>query len=274
MEYKICRKCKKQKEINDFRKSGKYYRTECKICEKEYNKEYQKKYHKEYYKKNIEKIKEYRKNRTEINKQYMKKYYEEHKDTPEYKEKRKKYNETYIRPQESIDKHLEKTKQWRKNNINYVKEYRKKYREEHKEEIQLKNKEWRKNNKDKIKKIQQKDYVKRRNEPLLQFKDTIRNRIGESFRKYGYVKSKKTEKILGCNINDFINYLIQTYEDNYNEKWEWEYLSKVHIDHIIPLATAKSEDDVIKLCHYTNLQLLKANDNLSKGSKLDWNLTE
>ena len=42
---------------------------------------------------------------------------------------------------------------------------------------------------------------------------------------------------------------------------------KVHIDHIIPLATAKTEEDVIKLCHYTNLQLLKAKDNLKKGAK-------
>lgn len=51
-------------------------------------------------------------------------------------------------------------------------------------------------------------------------------------------------------------------------------LKKVHIDHIIPLATAKTEEDVIKLCHYTNLQLLKGEDNLSKGDKLDWKLEE
>lgn len=263
-----------QKEIDDFRKSGKYYRTECKMCEKEYNKQYMKEYRKEYYKNNIEKIKKYRESRTEIQKQYMKKYYLEHKDTPEYKEQQRRYNKTYIRPQESIDRHKRKTKQWYMNNAEHVKEYNKKYREEHKEEIRLANKKWKENNKDKIKKIQKKDYETRRNNPLLRFKDTIRNMIGESFRKYGYVKNKKTEKILGCNLNDFVNYLIQTYENNYNEKWEWEYLNKVHIDHIVPLSTAKSEDEVIKLCHYTNLQLLKAKDNLSKGNKLNWNLTK
>ena len=46
------------------------------------------------------------------------------------------------------------------------------------------------------------------------------------------------------------------------------------IEDIIPLATAKTEEDVIKLCHYTNLQLLKGEDNLSKGDKLDWKLEE
>jgi hypothetical protein len=40
-----------------------------------------------------------------------------------------------------------------------------------------------------------------------------------------------------------------------------------HIDHIIPLATAKTEQDVYTLSHYTNLQPLWAKDNISKGAK-------
>jgi hypothetical protein len=40
------------------------------------------------------------------------------------------------------------------------------------------------------------------------------------------------------------------------------------IDHIIPITTAKTEDDVYRLNHYTNLQPLWAEDNMKKGDKL------
>ena len=70
----------------------------------------------------------------------------------------------------------------------------------------------------------------------------------------------------------FISYLIKTYEYNYKEKWDWDYLKNVHIDHIIPISTAESEEEIIKLNHYTNLQLLKAEDNIQKSNKLDWRL--
>jgi hypothetical protein len=41
-----------------------------------------------------------------------------------------------------------------------------------------------------------------------------------------------------------------------------------HIDHIIPLATAKTLDDLILLSHYTNLQPLWSKDNFKKGKKI------
>ena len=41
-----------------------------------------------------------------------------------------------------------------------------------------------------------------------------------------------------------------------------------HIDHIVPLSNAKTEDDFYKLCHYTNLQPLWSLDNLKKSNKI------
>ena len=92
------------------------------------------------------------------------------------------------------------------------------------------------------------------------------------FGKNKIIKKESTEKILDCSIDFFINYLLQTFKDNYG--YEYNGIEKVHIDHIIPLATAKTEEDVIKLCHYSNLQLLKAKDNLEKGAKLNYELKE
>jgi hypothetical protein len=41
-----------------------------------------------------------------------------------------------------------------------------------------------------------------------------------------------------------------------------------HVDHKIPLASAKTKEELIKLCHYTNLQPLWMDENLSKGAKI------
>ena len=63
-------------------------------------------------------------------------------------------------------------------------------------------------------------------------------------------------------------YLLKTFKDRYG--YEWDGKESVHIDHIMPLATAKTEEEVIKLCYYTNLQLLKAEDNWRKSDRLDF----
>ena len=48
----------------------------------------------------------------------------------------------------------------------------------------------------------------------------------------------------------------------------WENHGKWHIDHIIPLSTANTEEDILNLCHYTNLQPLWAEDNIKKSNKI------
>ena len=47
----------------------------------------------------------------------------------------------------------------------------------------------------------------------------------------------------------------------------WDNAGKWHLDHIIPISSAKNEEDIIKLNHYTNFQPLWAIDNLTKGNR-------
>ena len=49
----------------------------------------------------------------------------------------------------------------------------------------------------------------------------------------------------------------------------WENQGKWHLDHIIPISSAKTEEDVIRLNHYTNFQPLWAEDNFKKGKKYE-----
>ena len=50
--------------------------------------------------------------------------------------------------------------------------------------------------------------------------------------------------------------------------WDNYGLHGWHIDHIIPISSAKTEEELYKLFYYTNLQPLWAIDNIKKGNKI------
>jgi hypothetical protein len=131
------------------------------------------------------------------------------------------------------------------------------YNKELKKEYHIKNKK-------RINKLSAERRSKRRKtDCIFRFKHNISSLIRNSIKKKGYTKSKKTEEIIGCTIDELIMHLSNMFLDgmSFENHGEW------HIDHIIPLVTAKTEEEVIKLNHYTNLQPLWAIDNLSKGGK-------
>lgn len=49
----------------------------------------------------------------------------------------------------------------------------------------------------------------------------------------------------------------------------WDNREDWHIDHIIPLASANSEEELIALCYYLNLNPIWAHDNMSKSDSYD-----
>lgn len=107
---------------------------------------------------------------------------------------------------------------------------------------------------------------KRASDSIYKLKCNIRKLIGNSLLKKGFRKNTKTNNILGCSYEQFITHLETHFTDgmNWNNYGEWV------IDHITPLATAITENDVLILNHYTNLQPLWASDNRDKWDKLDW----
>ena len=135
-----------------------------------------------------------------------------------------------------------------------------KYRATHQEKEKERHHEYKINNRDKIS-----AYVrKRRKEPLYKLKGNIRSLINISIKKKNYNKTAKVEEILGCSIEYFIEYLKKLFK----EGMTIENHGKWHIDHIIPISSASTEEEVIKLNHYSNLQPLWAKDNLKKWNKI------
>lgn len=223
-ETKVCNKCSIEKPLDEFYKSGKYYRGKCKECINLYNKNNRQDYYKKYRLDNKEKRNE-----------YNKKYYKENKEII-----KEKYKEYYIN--------------WRKNNKEHSKQYRKDNLEKIKQQQNIRQKE-------KIKK-----------DKIYKLKHNLRVNVNKLLKNKNIIKKQKTEQIIGCDIEIATNYLLETFKKNYGYKWDG--IEPVHIDHIIPLATAKTEEEVIKLFNYKNLQLLKAQDNLRKGAKLDWRIDD
>lgn len=95
----------------------------------------------------------------------------------------------------------------------------------------------------------------------------IRTSISQSFLRTcngKFIKKNKTQEILGCSFEFFLNFISSQFKDGMS----LERLSEIHLDHIIPISSAKTEEEVIKLNHYTNFQPLWASDNFKKGDKI------
>jgi hypothetical protein len=76
-------------------------------------------------------------------------------------------------------------------------------------------------------------------------------------------KKNRTFDIIGC-TPDFLK---KHLEEKFVIGMSWENRNEWHIDHIIPLSSAKTEKELYELCYYTNLQPLWIQDNLKKSNK-------
>ena len=227
MENKVCSKCNEEKDICNFNKDKKRKDGLTVYC-----KSCTKIMSSNYYKNNKEKLsiikKEYwNKNKEEINLKRL--------------EYHKIYNSKRITTEDSKEK---------------KRKYSKEYEKLNKEKIKTRKKEYRKN--------------KYNTDDLFKIKCNVRNLINDSFRYKNVKKLYKSEQILGCSFKDFKIYL----ESKFEPWMTWEnkglYNGELNygwdIDHILPSSSSKTEEDVVRLNHYTNLQPLcsKINRDIKK----------
>lgn len=180
---------------------------------------------------------------------------------------------------ENVDKCTAKTYRWRENNPDKWSEYKKKYYDNNKEKI-LKGQKVtyqkykdiygsrnRKYHKDNHALLMQKRKERIDASPLLQFKERIRQLTKGAFRRLKQQKKFRTNDMLGADWQIIKEHFISQFKDGMT--WEAFIAGEIHVDHIKPLAIAKTEEELIALCHYTNLQPLWCLDNLSKGATFD-----
>ena len=144
-------------------------------------------------------------------------------------------------------------KQKRIINKDLVKEYKKEYFQKNKELIAIKRRNKYNINKDIINQKRRDDIPKRLN-------NIIGSLIRSHLKGNGFDKKLRTYEIIGCSPIDLKIYLELKFEDwmtwenrglyNGELNYGWD------IDHIIPISSAKTEDEILKLNHYTNLQPL------------------
>jgi hypothetical protein len=102
---------------------------------------------------------------------------------------------------------------------------------------------------------------RRQSDALFNLTCNLRSRINKFFAKKN--KSKKTIELLGCSFEQVFAHL----ESLFQPGMTWNNYGKWHVDHIVPLVSAKTIEEAEKLCNYNNLQPLWAIDNLTKSKK-------
>ena len=152
----------------------------------------------------------------------------------------------------------EQIKEYRKNNKENVKEYKKKHYQANKKKI----KEYQKANKERINKLRR---DRKKVDPLFKMKGNLRTRTSIAFKNKGYNKNTKTQEMLGVNWEVCKAHI----ERQFTKGMTWDNQGEWHIDHIIPLASANTKQELKKLCHYSNLQPLWAVDNIIKSAKIN-----
>ena len=180
------------------------------------------------------------------------------------------YSKTYRRINK--DKIRESIDKWRSVNKEQFKNSEKLWRQKNKDHKCRTDTIWREANKDHCR-IARRKYEQHRlnTDPCFKIAKALRHRLNEALKTNQKVGSAVND--LGCSIKEFKVYL----EDKFHPHpmtgqlmtWDNHTLRGWHIDHIVPLISfdLTDRDQLLKACHYTNMQPLWWRDNIVKGTK-------
>jgi hypothetical protein len=154
-------------------------------------------------------------------------------------------------------------KEYYKNNHEKAKEYQKEYYKNNSEKHKETTKQWRKNNKNKIQAYNTEKY---HSDPQFNIALRLRSRLGIALRAQGANKAGRTEELVGLPFEELKKYIESLFIDGMT----WENRKLWHIDHIKPVSSfdLTNPEEQKKCFHYTNLQPLWAEENLTKGARL------
>jgi membrane-associated HD superfamily phosphohydrolase len=206
-----------------------------------------------------------------------KKYFtDEEKKEARRLEAKKYYDKKRKKPLSDEEKEKIKSKRLEKR-----KSYEKEYYQKNKAKILKQSKQYFKDNQ-KIKQEKNNERYKerRQTDPIFKLATNLKRNIRGVLSRKAFSKKSKTQEILGCSFEELKQYLETKFEswmnwDNYG-KYNGEVNFGWDIDHIIPLASAKTEDELLKLNHFSNLQPLCSRinrdvkrDNILTVNKID-----
>lgn len=100
-----------------------------------------------------------------------------------------------------------------------------------------------------------------KNDPVFALLVRATASINNHLRKGGYSKRTRSHEILGCDWESFKAHI----ERQFLHGMSWDNRGEWELDHIVPMATAKTEADVIALNHHTNLRPLWREMNRKKS---------
>lgn len=233
---KHCNFCKNTKELTEFPKN----KSKCKNCTNSWRRDYYQKNREMYLSRELK----YRSERSEKIKISKESGSQEYLVFKEMAKKR------YLRHREKISQRS------------------KKYYESHKEEIYQYSTEYRSKNRKKLNAYHNNRRQKKYQVcPKFNLITKLRARTAAALKSKNIKKTKRVLDFLGCTVEHLKNHI----ECLFLEGMTWENKGQWHIDHIIPISSGNTEEDILKLNHYTNLQPLWAQDNLKKGSKVTIN---